>query len=70
MQLVLDRERSTKAHSTKKIYKSVLKLWIKPFWGKYLLSDVKAVAVEEWLFGLKMAAATKAKIRNLMSALL
>jgi integrase len=30
---------------------------------------VKAVAVEEWLFGLKLAAGTKAKIRNIMSAL-
>jgi len=65
----LDGERSTKAHSTKLIYKSVLATWIMPFWGTRLLSEVKAVAVEEWLFGLKLAAATKAKIRNLMSAL-
>jgi integrase len=65
----LDGERSRKANSTRKIYKSVLAIWIKPFWGDRLLSDVKAVAVEEWLSGLKLAAATKAKIRNIMSAL-
>ena len=66
----LDRgERSTKANSTRKIYKSVLTTWIKPFWGNRHLSEVKAVAVEEWLFGLKLAAGTKAKIRNIMSAL-
>jgi len=65
----LDGERSTKANSTREIYKSVLRIWIKPIWGKCFLSDVKAVAVEEWLFGLKLAAGTKAKIRNIMSAL-
>jgi hypothetical protein len=33
------------------------------------LDQVKPVAVEEWLGGIKRAKGTKAKIRNLMSAL-
>lgn len=37
----LDGARSTKANSTKLIYKSVLATWIKPFWGTRLLSEVK-----------------------------
>jgi integrase len=34
-----------------------------------MLSNIKAVAVEEWLGGLPLANGSKAKIRNVMSAL-
>jgi site-specific recombinase XerD len=34
-----------------------------------LLNEVKAVAVEEWLSQLSMACGTKAKLRNIMSAI-
>ena len=65
----LDSERTRKAHSTRTAYQTFLKNWVKPRWGVCLLAEVKAVAVEEWLFELSIAAGTKAKIRNIMSAL-
>ncbi len=40
-----------------------------PRWGALKLDQIKPVAVEEWLGGIKWAKATRAKIRNLMSAL-
>jgi integrase len=46
-----------------------LKSWILPRWGDHRLDKVKTVAVEEWLDSIKRARGTKAKIRNLMSAL-
>ncbi|MFY9939994.1 MAG: site-specific integrase [Silvibacterium sp.] len=58
-----------KAFSTRAAYECYLKIWILPRWGSYRLDQVKPVAVEEWLGGIKRARATKAKIRNLMSAL-
>jgi len=58
-----------KSYSTKAVYKSCLDNWILPRWPAYRLSDVKAVAVDEWLVRLSLAAATKAKLRNIMSAL-
>jgi integrase len=68
-------ELPTKAHSTQDGYKNFLSTHILPKWGKYSLSAVKSVEVETWLRGLKRhdgqpaSPATKAKIRNLMSAL-
>ena len=64
-----------KAHSTGEGYKNFLKLHVTPRWGKYTLSEIKSVEVEGWLRNLKKingqpaSPATKAKIRNLMSAL-
>jgi integrase len=58
-----------KAYSTKAAYKCYLDNWILLRWRSYKLSDVKTVAVEEWLGSLSLAAATKAKLRNIMSAL-
>lgn len=37
--------------------------------GRYSLSDVRTVAVEDWLRSLPMANGSRAKIRNIMSAL-
>ena len=68
-------EKSMKAYSTSAVYKQYLKNWILPKWGPYRIRDVKTVAVEEWLEGLllangtSMANGTKAKLRNIMSAL-
>jgi integrase len=65
-----------KSYSTQTIYDGYLKKWIVPRWGSYRLSEVKAVQVEVWLKGLcfpkttlPLARGTKAKIRNIMSAL-
>jgi hypothetical protein len=43
--------------------------WILPRWRNCLLAEVKSVAVEEWLGKIPMAAGTKAKLRNIMSAI-
>jgi integrase len=57
------------AHSTRKIYTGYLKKWIEPRWGRYALSDVRAVEVELWLKDLDRAPGTRCKIRNVMSLL-
>jgi integrase len=51
-------------------YTGYLKRWILPGWGEYSLSAVKAVAVEGWLKTLPLAPGTRAKLRNLMHAIL
>ena len=38
-------------------------------WGDHRLDHVKSVAVEEWLDSIKRAKGTRAKIRNIMSAI-
>jgi len=58
-----------KAYSTRSAYECNLENWILPRWGAHTLNQVKSVAVEEWLDGIKRAKGTRAKIRNLMSAL-
>ncbi len=58
-----------KAFSTRAAYECYLENWVLPRWGEYKLDQVKPVAVEEWLDGIKRARGTRAKIRNLMSAL-
>jgi integrase len=68
-----------KSYSTKKRNASYLGKWILPRWGEYRLGDIKAVAVENWLDELvndygknkerPLAGGTKAKIRNIMSAI-
>jgi hypothetical protein len=50
-------------------YECNLENWILPRWGNHTLDQVKSVAVEDWLDGIKRAKGTRAKIRNLMSAL-
>jgi integrase len=65
----LAEDNNKRAYSTKAAYKSYLDNWILPRWRSYLLKDVKAVAVEEWLNQLSMACGTKAKLRNIMSAI-
>ena len=50
-------------------YEGYLKKWIVPRWGSYRLGDVKAVKVEQWLKTVPLARGSRAKIRNIMSAL-
>jgi len=60
-----------KAYSTKKGYESYLKNWIVPRWGEYMLARMEngiAVHVEEWLGTVTRSRGTKAKLRNIMSA--
>lgn len=65
----LQGERCNKSYSTRAAYKSYLNLWIVPRWKSYLLVEVMPVAVEDWLASLQLARGTKAKIRNIMSAI-
>jgi len=62
-------EDGTKAFSTRTAYAVYLRNWIVPVWGEHSLSDVRTVAVEDWLHSLPLANGSKAKIRNLMSTL-
>ena len=57
-----------KAFATVEAHESYLTLHILPKWGEHKLSEVKTVAVEQWLESLDLAPATKTKIRNIMSA--
>jgi integrase len=65
----LAEDNYNRAYSTKAAYRCYLDNWILPRWRTYLLDEVKTVAVEEWLGKLPMAAGTKAKLRNIMSAI-
>jgi integrase len=65
----MEKELPAKAFSTQECYRAVLGKWILPKWGEYRPLDVKAVAVEAWLRSLSLADGSKAKIRNIMSAL-
>ena len=64
----LSADNHKRAYSTKAAYRCYLGNWILPRWGSYRVSDVKTVAVEEWLGNLSLADGTKAKLRNIMSA--
>ena len=70
---ISDDER--KSYSTQDTYDGYLRKWILPRWRSYRLSEVKAVEVEQWLKtlcfsdGVPLARGSKAKIRNIMSAL-
>ena len=65
----LSGARCTKSFSTCEGYQSYLNNWILPRWEGQLVTDVKTIAVEDWLAELKLAPGTKAKIRNIMSAI-
>jgi len=58
-----------KSYATQETYEGYLKKWILPRWRSCRIADVKAVQVEEWLRSLPLAPGSKAKIRNIMSAL-
>jgi integrase len=63
------------SHATRIVYSEFLKRWIRPHWADMGIRDVRTVCVERWLKqlrcnnGERLADATKAKIRNLMSVL-
>jgi len=58
-----------KAFSTRAAYECYLDNWVLPRWGEHKSEQVKPVGVKEWLDGIKRAKGTRAKIRNLKSAL-
>ena len=72
-------DESGKAHSTRTRLTKLLDRWIIPRWGNVEIEAIKPVAAEQWLKTLstvnrageakRLARATRAKIRNAMSAL-
>jgi len=62
-------EGNNKSYSTRTAYAVYLRNWIVPKWGVFSLSDVRTVAVEDWLRTLPLSNGSRAKIRNPMSAL-
>ena len=65
-----------KSYSTQVTYEGYLKKWILPRWRACKLTDVKATEVEKWLkslcfpkTGVPLARGSRAKIRNIMSAI-
>jgi integrase len=65
----LDDKSTSKAYSTRACYRIMIDLYIIPRWGAYRLGDVRTVAVEDWLAGLNLANASKAKVRNVFHTL-
>jgi len=61
-------EASGKRSSTREGYQFILDLYVEPRWGSVRLERFRAVDVEQWLRSLDFAPSTKAKIRNVMSA--
>jgi integrase len=64
-----ENEPGRKSYSTKEAYRLYIKNWIEPKWGSFRIAEVKAVTVEEWLGKIPRSRGTKAKIRNIMSAI-
>ena len=64
----LGEDRLSKAQSTVDVYKEFLTYWIAPRWKNVRTSAVTPTEVEAWLHSLTLADGTKAKIRNIMSA--
>lgn len=59
---------SGKAEKPRKAYLYIFKNYILPKWGTFLLGQVKAVAVEDWLKTLPLANGSKAKVREVFGA--
>jgi integrase len=64
-----EKELPTKTPYTAEVYRGYIDKWLLPTWGTLSLSDVKAVAFESWLGTLKLANGSRAKVRNIMSAI-
>ncbi|WP_263359116.1 tyrosine-type recombinase/integrase [Acidicapsa ligni] len=58
-----------KAFGTIDTHRLLFKRYIGPRWGHLRLSAVRTVEVEEWLYSLPLAPASKAKLRGLLSVL-
>lgn len=65
----LEHELPNKTPYTREVYEGNITNWITPTWGTFSLSDVRTVAVESWLGTLPLANGSRAKVRNIMSAL-
>ena len=57
------------AYSTAAGYLSYLRKHIRPTWGSFLLVDMEAMEIQEWLRTLALAPKTRGHLKNLMSLL-
>ena len=64
-----EQELPNKTPYTREVYEGYINKWITPQWGACSLSDIRTVAVESWLGTLKLSNGSRAKVRNIMSAL-
>lgn len=58
-----------KTPKTRETYRMYLRKWILRRWESDYLHNIKTVAVEQWLRSLPLANGSKAKVRNIMSAM-
>jgi len=58
-----------KSFATVEGHTSYIDLHIRPKWGAHRLTDIRTVAVEEWLESLTLAPGSRTKIRNILSAI-
>ena len=58
----------SKTAKTQESYRVYISRWIAPKWDREYIHRIKPVLVEEWLRSLPLANGSKAKIRNIMSA--
>ena len=65
----MEKELPNKTPYTAEVYQGYIGKWLLPTWGTLSLSDVKAVVFESWLGSLTLANGTRAKLRNIMSAI-
>jgi integrase len=61
-------EEGGKRSSTREVYAGYIKVHVEPNWSAHRLDQVKTIDVERWLRSLKLAPASKCKIKNIMSA--
>lgn len=61
-----EKEELPERHSTAASYKSQIKNHIRPRWGEAPLNSIRAMSVEDWLKGLRLASKTKSHLRTLM----
>ena len=66
----LSADRRSKTEYTCEVYQHNIDAHITPKWGTCLVVELKTAALEDWLHSLALADGTKAKIRNIFSAIL
>jgi integrase len=64
-----EKELPRKTPYTAEVYRGYIDKWLLPKWGTLSLSDVKTVAVESWLGTLRLSNGSRAKVRNILSAI-
>jgi site-specific recombinase XerD len=64
-----EHELTRKAYASQENHLVLTKRYLEPRWGSHTLSSVRTVDIEAWLDGLKLAPASKTKIKSAFSVL-